>query len=265
MENEVAEQSLPGRRLRRLSLRRRPRLRPAVILAVLVIALVVVGIVPRCATWVVATRSVAHSAGDLPRLQENDEVAAIVLGAGLDGTHPSLILEARVQAAVKLYRNHRVNALVMSGDNTTRYYDEPTAMRQRALELGVPATAIAPDFAGRRTWDTCVRARRVFGVTRAVVVTSSFHVDRAIATCKAAGIETVGYSVSDARFGWKLRLKWRLRELPATTRALLDAWVLRPPPAVGGSPIDPFDACSIQRSLPPAEQTRNAKLTGLSC
>jgi vancomycin permeability regulator SanA len=234
-------------------------------LVILVLGLIVGGVIPRLTTWAIATGDTVHAVSDLPRLQPGDRVAAIVLGAGLNGTHPSPLLEDRIDAAAELYKAHRVNALIMSGDNTTRYYDEPTAMRQRALELKVPAAVIAPDFAGRRTWDTCMRARKVFGITRAVVVTSSFHIDRAIATCKAAGIETVGYSVSDARFSWQHRLQWRLRELPATTRALLDAWILRPDPAVGGTPIDPFNPCSIQRSLPPAEQGRNAKLTGLSC
>ncbi|MCW2973573.1 MAG: hypothetical protein JWN72_1846 [Thermoleophilia bacterium] len=246
--------------------RRRLRLKPSVILVTLVIALIAVGVLPRISTWVIARDgSVAHSPSDLPRLQEGDQVAAIVLGAGLKDNKPAPLLDDRISAAADLYKADRVNALIVSGDNTTRYYDEPSAMRQRALDLEVPATAIAPDYAGRRTWDTCVRAKKVFGITRAVVVTSSFHIDRAIATCQAAGIETIGYSVSDARFDLKSRVKWRVRELPATTRALLDAWIVRPEPAVGGDPIDPFNPCSIQKSLPPAEAARNAKLTGLSC
>jgi vancomycin permeability regulator SanA len=250
---------------KRTKRRRRLRIRPANLLALLVALLLVVGVVPRITTWALDLGSTAHAPDDLPRLGRGDKVAAIVLGAGLVDNKPSRLLDNRIEAAADLYKDHRVNAIIVSGDNTTRYYDEPSAMRQRLLDLKVPATAIAPDYAGRRTWDTCVRARKVFGLSSAIVVTSSFHIDRAVATCKAAGIDTVGYSVSDASFTWKNRTKWRVRELPATTRALLDAWIVRPDPAVGGDAIDPFDPCSIQNSLPPAEQTRNAKLTGLSC
>ncbi|MBC7460710.1 MAG: YdcF family protein [Thermoleophilia bacterium] len=259
--------SSPDRTIReRFGRRRRLRLKPSVVLVTLVLALIVVGVLPRVATWTLARGgNIAHAPGDLPRLQEGDQVAAIVLGAGLKNNKPTPLLDDRISAAADLYKDHRVNALIVSGDNTTRFYDEPSAMRQRALDLGVPASAIAPDYAGRRTWDTCVRAKKVFGITRAIVVTSSFHIDRAVATCRAAGIETVGYSVSDARFSFQHRLQWRVRELPATTRALLDAWIVRPEPADGGAPIDPFNPCSIQRSLPPAEEARNAKLTGLSC
>ena len=245
--------------------RRRRRLRPVGALLLLVSLLLLVGVVPRLVTWALARGEIAHAPSDIPRLAPDEQRAAIVLGAGLKDNHPSPLLDDRIVAAASLYRQHRVNALIVSGDNSTRYYDEPSAMRQRALDLKVPATVIAPDYAGRRTWDTCIRARKVFGIRQAIVVTSSFHIDRAIATCKAAGIDTVGYSVSDARFSRKHRTVWRIRELPATTRALLDAWILHPSPAVGGTPIDPFDPCSIQRSLPPAEAARNAKLTGLRC
>jgi vancomycin permeability regulator SanA len=205
---------LPPRRRRR-----RRRVRPLGALLILVSLLLLVGVVPRLVTWAIARGEIAHAPRDIPRLAQGQERAAIVLGAGLKDNHPTPLLDDRIVAAANLFKQHRVNALVVSGDNTTRYYDEPSAMRQRALDLKVPATVIAPDYAGRRTWDTCTRAHKVFGITQAIVVTSSFHIDRAVATCKAAGIDTVGYSVSDARFSRRHRTIWRVRELPATTRA----------------------------------------------
>jgi vancomycin permeability regulator SanA len=245
--------------------RERPRRWVRRLVRLTLVLLVLALVVPRVTTWVLARGEIVHAPGDLPKLRDDQHLAAIVLGAGLKDNHPSPLLDDRIVAGARLFDKGRVDALIVSGDNSTKYYDEPTAMRQRALDLDVPATAIAADYAGRRTWDTCVRARKVFGLRKAVVVTSAFHVDRAVATCTAAGIDTVGYSVPDSRFDRRSRLKWRVRELPATTRALAEAWVTRPSPAVGGAPIDPFDACSIQNSLPPADAQRNAKLTGLNC
>ncbi|MCW2928867.1 MAG: hypothetical protein JWM86_2835, partial [Thermoleophilia bacterium] len=185
---------------------------------VLMAAVVVVLLAPRATTWLLARGDVAHRPADLPRLAEGDRRAAIVLGAGLVGKRPSPLLEDRIDAAVGLLDAGRVDLLLMSGDNTTQYYDEPSAMRRRAIEDGAPAQLVAPDYAGRRTWDTCVRARQVFGIEQAVVVTSAFHIDRAIATCRAAGIDVTGYSVDESRHGVRNRAAWRTRELAATGR-----------------------------------------------
>jgi len=229
----------------------------------LVVALVV-AIAPRVTTWILARGDVAHAPKDLPTLTGDDRRAAIVLGAGLVGERPSAILADRIEAATALLDSGRVDLLIMSGDNSTEYYDEPTAMRQQAIDLGAPSNQVAADYAGRRTWDTCKRAHDVFGIRDAVVVTSSFHVDRAIATCRAAGITTRGYSVSDASHSIGNRTKWRVRELAATGRALLDAWVIRPAPAVGGDPIDPYDPCQLAASLAPSDAAGEPQLPG-SC
>ncbi|MCW2961013.1 MAG: hypothetical protein JWM90_1400 [Thermoleophilia bacterium] len=227
------------------------------LLALIVLALVV----PRATTWMLARGDVEHRASDLPALTSDEHLAAIVLGAGLVGERPSAILDDRIEAATKLLEANRVDLLLMSGDNTTEYYDEPTVMRRRAIELGARADQVAADYAGRRTWDTCMRARTVFGIERAVVVTSAFHVDRAIATCRAAGIDVVGLSVDDGEFRTTSRVRWRMRELAATGRALVDAWVLRPEPAVGGDAIDPWDACQLSDSLAPSDAASDDELT----
>lgn len=244
--------------------RRRRRRWVRLVQLALVLGVVVLG-VPRVTTWLLARGDVAHRPSDVPRLRGDAHRAAIVLGAGIVGGRPSHLLDDRIRAAVRLLDAGRVDVLVVSGDNSTEDYDEPTAMRTRAIELGASADQVAPDFAGRRTWDTCVRAREVFGIRDAVVVTSSFHVDRAVATCRAAGIDTRGYSVSDAGFPERDRAMWRLRETAATGRALADAWVLRPEPAVGGDPIDPWDPCSIRRSLPQRAAERDVASGARAC
>lgn len=237
---------------------RRRRIVRLVIVGVASVA-VLVAFAPRATTWVLARGNVSHDARDLPKLADGERRAAIVLGAGVVGDRPSPLLQDRIDAAVNLLDAGRVDVLLMSGDNTTEYYDEPTVMRGAAIERGAPTQLVAVDYAGRRTWDTCVRARRIFGIREAVVVTNAFHVDRAVATCRAAGIDAVGFSADDSRHKLANRAAWRARELAATGRALVDAWVLRPEPAVGGTRIDPWEPCEIYASLAPSVARQEAE------
>jgi vancomycin permeability regulator SanA len=133
-------------------------------------------------------------------------------------------------------------------------------MRRYAIDkAGVSPELVAVDYAGRRTWDSCVRAKDVFGITDAVVVTNAFHVDRALVTCRAAGIDATGYSVPDSGHAAHNRAKWRVRELAASGRALVDAYWLQPDPAVSGDSIDPWQPCEIYDSLAPSVQDEAAE------
>ncbi|MFH1906686.1 MAG: ElyC/SanA/YdcF family protein, partial [Chloroflexota bacterium] len=122
------------------------------------------------------------------------------LGAGLwrDGS-PTPVLRDRV-AAADLYFNGKVEKLLMSGDNRFVEYNEPGAMREYALSLGVPDEAIVLDYAGRRSYDTCYRAKAIFGLERAVVVTQGFHLPRVLYTCNALGLEAVGVEADRQRY-----------------------------------------------------------------
>jgi SanA protein len=113
-------------------------------------------------------------------------------------------------------------------------------MRDYGLSLGVPETAIILDYAGRRTYDTCYRARAIFGVQNAILVTQSFHMPRALYTCNALGLSVVGVPSDQREYRLGSLLFWNLRELPATLTALLDVHVFRPVPILGQSePIFP--------------------------
>jgi len=148
---------------------------------------------------------------------------ALVLGAGLDTNgFPTLMLADRVRAAVDLYRRGAVSHLLMSGDNSRADYDEPTSMRRLALEAGVPAENITLDFAGFSTFDSCVRARRIFGVQAAIVVTQDFHAARAVATCRGAGIDAVGFAQSTAGYAASDVRALKTRERAAVIKALWD-------------------------------------------
>ncbi|MQY04836.1 SanA/YdcF family protein [Actinomadura macrotermitis] len=117
---------------------------------------------------------------------------ALVLGAGIWGDTPSPLLARRLDLAADLYRRGKVKVLLVSGDNRTKGYDEPTVMRAYLVAHGVPEGKVVRDFAGLDTWDSCTRAKRIFGVTRLTVVTQEFHLPRAVALCRAAGLDAWG-------------------------------------------------------------------------
>lgn len=123
----------------------------------------------------------------------NENRIAIVLGAKVwDGGVPSFVLEDRIITAVELYKAGKVKKLLMSGDNPTKEYDEPTAMKNYAVKLGVPENDIILDFAGRRTYDTCYRAKEIFEIKKAIMVSQEFHLPRSIYLCQNIGVDAVG-------------------------------------------------------------------------
>lgn len=174
----------------------------------------------------------------LPRSFSRQEApsapVAIVFGAGLwrDGT-PTTVLRDRIATAADLYFSGKVQKILMSGDNSYLDYNEPGAMRSYALKLGVPDSAIVQDFAGRRTYDTCYRARTIFGIEHAILVTQSFHLPRALYTCNALGVQAEGVTSDLHDYRLLSRLYWQVRELPATLTALLDVHIFKPEPILG--------------------------------
>lgn len=159
---------------------------------------------------------------------------AIVFGAQVrrDGT-PSAVLRDRVQTAVALYQSGKVEKLLMSGDNRFEDYNEPESMRRYALTLGMPDSDIVLDYAGRRTYDTCYRAKEIFGVDSAILVTQRFHMPRSLFLCDAFGIDAVGVESENFYYLRRSRLIWNTRELFATVQSVLDVYLLRPLPVLG--------------------------------
>lgn len=166
---------------------------------------------------------------------------AIVFGAGLswDGS-PSPVLKDRVTTAAELFFSGKVQKILMSGDNRFLDYNEPGAMLEYALELGVPRQVIVLDYAGRRTYDTCYRARAIFGVTDALLVTQRFHLPRAVFTCNFLGLKGYGVIADRRPYNNRSLSYWNLREVGATVVALWDVWITRPLPVLGSpEPIFP--------------------------
>ncbi|MCK7627178.1 YdcF family protein [Streptomyces sp. RS10V-4] len=186
-----------------------------------VVVLSVLALLP--ATWLNATAgSRVRTVADVPAAP-----VAVVFGAGLWNGAPSPYLAHRLDAAARLYRDGRVRAVLVTGDNSRRDYDEPDAMRGYLVRHGVPARRIVSDYAGFDTWDSCTRARRIFGVDRAVLVSQGFHIRRALALCEAAGIDAYGVGVAaDHDVTWAYG---GVREIFAAGKATAEA-LLRPDP-----------------------------------
>lgn len=158
--------------------------------------------------------------------------AAIVFGAGYwPSGRLSDALADRMDTAIELYRAGRVNKLLLTGDNRFENYNEPGRMSEYALSRGVPREDLVLDYAGRRTYDSCYRAKAIFGVQQAVLVTQAFHLPRAIFACDRLGLDAVG-TVAD-RHTYVYSDWYRLRELFALARAWLDVMLLHPEPVLG--------------------------------
>ncbi|MFC3741224.1 SanA/YdcF family protein [Paractinoplanes deccanensis] len=159
---------------------------------------------------------------------------AIVLGAEVyaDGS-PSPFLAARLDIARRLYETGKVKAILVSGDHGRWEYDEPGSMQVYLIAHGVPATSIALDYAGFDTYDSCARAKRIFGVTEATIVTQTYHLDRAIALCRTQGIETNGVGDDSVKV---YKAPWRnsvIRERGAIVKAVADVLSHRDPVFLG--------------------------------
>jgi SanA protein len=161
---------------------------------------------------------------------------AIVLGASVkaDGT-PSHALEDRLQQALDLHRAGQVSKVLLSGDHGRVGYDETNSMRRWLLARGLPPESLFCDHAGFTTYDTMARAKRVFGVERAIVVTQGFHLPRALYTAQAVGIQVEGSACDRrtyAKGAW-----FELREIGARTKAFAEAGLLELEPRVLGPAI----------------------------
>jgi SanA protein len=205
----------------------------------------IIGILIILGTLVLAVSRIITGAAARGKIYTSADVPvhriAIVFGAGLwrNGT-PTPVLEDRVKTAADLYFTGKVEKLLFSGDNRFVEYNEPEAMRQLALKLGVPSEAIVRDYAGRRTYDTCYRAGAIFGVNEAILVTQAFHMPRALYLCNHLGVKAVGVNSDIQKFRKSVVLYWNMRELIATAAALWDIHIAHPLPVLGNrEPIFP--------------------------
>ncbi|MBW3085184.1 hypothetical protein KEM60_01381 [Austwickia sp. TVS 96-490-7B] len=155
---------------------------------------------------------------------------ALVLGAGLrgDGT-PTPYLAARLDIAYELYKAGVVRVILVSGDNRTQDYNEPAAMRHYLIDKGVPEIFVVQDFAGLDTYDSCYRARHIFEVTSAVVISQSYHTPRAVSLCRSVGIDAIGAGDDSVKVNEPTWAAGEQREIAASVKAVWDVVSRRTP------------------------------------
>ncbi|MEO3973319.1 ElyC/SanA/YdcF family protein [Streptomyces sp. CAU 1734] len=173
---------------------------------------------------------------------------AVVFGAGLWEGRPTPYLAHRLDTAAELYRAGKVKVVLVTGDNSRAEYDEPNAMRTYLTGKGVPDDRIVSDYAGFDTWDSCVRAKKIFGVDRAVLVTQGFHIRRAVTLCRSAGVDSYGVGVEEP-----LDSVWRygaVREMIAAGKASLDV-AFKPDPQFLGDREKGVEIALAGAAVPP--------------
>ncbi len=154
--------------------------------------------------------------------------AAIVFGAGINSPE----FKDRIDTAVGLYKSGKVLKLLMTGDNRYVNYNEPIAMKKAAVSRGVPEQDIVCDFAGFRTYDSLYRARDIFGVKQAVLVSQRYHLPRAIFLAQCLGLKVVGIDAGVHSYG-PIQSWYDLREFVAAEAAWLDVIAGRKPKFLG--------------------------------
>lgn len=171
------------------------------------------------------------------RIQEvpNNKVG-LVLGTAkkLANGQPNLYYSFRIKAAIELFKAKKITHILVSGDNATRYYNEPTTIKKDLVAGGIPDDKIFLDFAGFRTLDSMVRAKEVFGLENVTVISQKFHNERAIYLAERKGLTAIGYNARDVtgNSGFKVHS----REYFARVKVFIDL-LFNTQPKFFGEPI----------------------------
>jgi SanA protein len=187
-----------------------------------------------CNVWVVGTTK-GRVFTDVTALPAGE--VGLLLGTGKTTRrgNPNPHFGHRVQAAVELYHAGKIKHLLVSGDNHVKGYDEPTDMKDALVAAGVPERAMTLDYAGFRTLDSVVRAKKVFGVNQYTVISERFHNYRALLIARRYGIDAVAYCAEEVPLRYSLKTK--ARECAARLKAIFDLYVLRTQPHFLGEPV----------------------------
>lgn len=155
-----------------------------------------------------------------------DSGVALVLGTShrLVNGSPNPFFHNRMATAAELYKEGKIVHFIVSGDNRTKYYNEPIEMQKALIRLGVPAEAITLDYAGLRTLDSIVRCKEIFGQTNITIITQPFHSYRALFISRYYHVDAVALVANEPNQEDALRVY--VREYLARTKAILDLYIL---------------------------------------
>ena len=201
------------------------------ILALVLLLLVCVGVVAIC-NVVVKQQTQGRLYADVNDIPYRK--VGLVLGTvPIVQDHQNLYYRYRMDAAAELYFANKVSYLLLSGDNHISHYNEPESMRQSLIERGVPDSAIYLDCAGFRTFDSMVRAKKVFAQDSVTVVSQQWHNERAIYIGGHYDLDAIAFNAKDYTLGWRVYLKNHLREALAKVKVVLDLMFNKQPHFLG--------------------------------
>lgn len=149
----------------------------------------------------------------------------------LSGTR-NLYFDYRIDAAAALFKAGKIDYILVSGDNHSSDYDEPSCMRDSLMARGIPQDKIILDYAGFRTLDSVVRAKEIFGQESITIISQQFHNERALYLAKFYGIDAIGYDAKDVIFR-KNKLKIMCREFLARVKMFIDLYTGKQPKFLG--------------------------------
>lgn len=177
--------------------------------------------------WVVnsSKSKVYNKISDVP-----SKSIGLVLGTSryLKNGKRNMFFYNRIFAAVELYKNGKIKHILLSGDNRSKYYNEPRDMYQVLREMGIPKEDITLDFAGLRTLDSVVRSKEIFGQNKVIIITQQFHAFRAAFIADYHGLDAICYVAENP--GYSNTKKILLREYLARIKAILDLYVFEAKP-----------------------------------
>lgn len=155
---------------------------------------------------------------------------ALVLGTShrISNGTPNPFFEKRMDTAAELYKMGKIDQFILSGDNSTKFYNEPLEMRKALIRRGVPASVITLDYAGLRTLDSVVRSKEIFGQNKITIITQPFHSYRALFISRFYGIDAVAMVAGEPDYDYSIKV--RIREYFARTKAILDLYVFKTSP-----------------------------------
>ncbi|HLW29880.1 MAG TPA: ElyC/SanA/YdcF family protein [Brumimicrobium sp.] len=197
-----------------------PRKKRRVFLILLLVILIVPFIFAFTSNAIVENSAKNKTFNDLENISSNK--VGMVLGTAKYRTQGgiNLYFKYRIEAVVELYKSGKIDFILVSGDNSTKYYNEPGEFKKELIKNGIPDEKIFLDYAGFRTLDSVVRAKKVFGQHSITIISQKFHNERAVYLAKNKGINAIGYNAKDVsrNYGFKTQI----REYFARSKAILD-------------------------------------------
>ncbi len=191
------------------------------------VCLLLILIISVCNIWIVSsTEDKVYS--DLKLLP--DHRMGLVLGTSHRsvGGGPNPFFQNRIETAATLYSMGKIDHFILSGDNSSLYYNEPLEMQKALIKKGVPASAITLDYAGLRTLDSIVRSKKIFGQNKITIITQPFHSYRALFISRYYNIDAVAMVAEEPDLDRTFKV--RLREYLARTKAVLDLYIFKTDP-----------------------------------